>query len=152
MTSRLAGALNFTLVNVLLPKLDPKKRQLGATITRWPLSLLTIYGRASTEAGPWEVLVRGYNPKMAFKSSKHLWSCWYPSWTLKGVSWASRSQDGLQIFSPLVVVPVPKLDPESHQLGVMTPRWPSSLLTVCDRASTQTLKDVSWGSQSQDAL
>ena len=46
------------------------------------------------------------------------------------------TQEGLQVFSLLVVMRVPKLDPERGQLGVTTPKWPSSLLTTYSRAGT----------------
>jgi len=54
----------------------------------------------------------GSRPQDGLQLSHHLWSCQYPSWTLKGVSWGSRPQDSLQVFSPFVAVSVPKLDPE----------------------------------------
>jgi len=130
MASRLVGPLDFTLMVMLIPKVDPERRQLEITTSRWPLSFLTTYSRAGTQDGPWKASVRGHDLKVAFKYSYHLWPCWYPSWTLKGISWGSRPQDSLQVFLPLVVMPVPNLDPKSYQLGVMTPRWPSSLLTT----------------------
>ena len=37
----------------------------------------------------------------------------------------------------LVLVSVPKLDPERCELGVRIPRWPSSLLSTCGYVSAQ---------------
>ena len=93
-----------------IPNLDAERCQLGVTTSRWPLNLFTSCGHAGTQAWPWKVL---------------------------GASWGSQPQDGLQVFSPLVDMLVPKLDPKRCQLGVTTPRWLSCLLTICGRASTQ---------------
>ena len=57
---------------------------------------------------------------LPLKPSHHLWSFQYPSWTLKGIDWGSSPQDGLQVFSLLVVVPAPKMDTKRLQLGVTT--------------------------------
>jgi len=120
-------------VAIAVPKLDPKRCQLGVTTPRWSSNLLTTYGRADTQAGPRKVSAEGHDPKMVFKSSQHSWPCRCPSWTLKGVNWGSPPQDGLQVFSLLA----PKLDLKRCQLGVTTPRWSLGLLATCDRASTQ---------------
>ena len=154
---------------VPVSKLNPKRCQLGVTTPRWFSSPLTTCGRVDTQAGSWKVSVGGHDPKMAFKSSHHLWLCQYPRSTLKDVGCGSRSHDSLQIFSPLVVVPVPKLDPKRCQLGFTTPRWPSCILTTCGRVGIEvgpwkvsvwgvcwypswTLKGVSWGSRPQDDM
>jgi len=73
-----------------IPKLDPKRCELGVMIPRCSSSLLTICGRVGTQVGPWKASVGGHDSKMAFKSSFHLWPFQYLSWTLKGVSWGSR--------------------------------------------------------------
>ena len=49
-----------SLVDMRAPKLDPKKSQYGS------------------------------RPQVVFKSSRHLWVCELPSWTLKGASGSSQ--------------------------------------------------------------
>jgi len=86
-----------------------KKEPLGGHDSKQSSSLYITCGCPNAQAGPWKEPVGGRNPK--WSSIFHItYGC--PKLDPEGSEWVVTTPSGLQVFTSLVDVRMPKLDPK----------------------------------------